>query len=56
MEHLKRVHREHHPRGKRRQEAGNSHPSEPRPLAGDPDREQGTAEAAVRQISPAVTQ
>ena len=42
MEHLKRVHREHHPRGKRRQEAGN--------------REQGTAEAAVRQISPAVTQ
>ena len=26
-----------------RQGIGNSHPSEPRPLAGDPDREQGTA-------------
>jgi len=42
MEHLKRVHREHHPRGKRRQGTGNG--------------EQGTANAAVGETTSAVTQ
>jgi oxygen-independent coproporphyrinogen-3 oxidase len=32
--------------------AGNSHPSEPRPLAGDPDREQGTVTPASQDRSP----
>jgi integrase/recombinase XerD len=40
MEHLKRVHREHHPRGKRRQATGN--------------REQGTAVSANAEAMPAV--
>ena len=42
MEHLKRVHREHHPRGKRRQETGNS--------------EQGTANAAAPEAASAVAE
>jgi integrase/recombinase XerD len=42
MEHLKRVHRDHHPRGKRRQ--------------GTEGREQGTVEAAVGEVSLAVQQ
>lgn len=40
MEHLKRVHREHHPRGKRRQEAGN--------------REEGAGKGTEAQTSAAV--
>jgi integrase/recombinase XerD len=40
MEHLKRVHRDHHPRGKRRQEVGN--------------REQGTRNSLAAAISSAV--
>jgi oxygen-independent coproporphyrinogen-3 oxidase len=32
--------------------AGNSHPSEPRPLAGDPDREQGAVTPASQDRSP----
>jgi integrase/recombinase XerD len=40
MEHLKRVHREHHPRGRRRQEAAS--------------REQGTASVALADTSQAV--
>ena len=40
------------------QGTGNSHPSEQRPLAGDPDREQGTVRAAARaaaQVNPLST-
>ena len=33
--------------GTERQGTGNSHPSEPTPLAGDPDREQGTGSASA---------
>jgi len=56
MEHLKRVHRDHHPRGKRRQETGNSHPSEPRPLAGDPDEGQETMNSGPPETAAAVQQ
>jgi integrase/recombinase XerD len=47
MEHLKRVHREHHPRGKRRQALGNREQA-----AGN--KEQGTVNDAERGATPAV--